>query len=62
MVKVFATEALSDVADTAVGVHGGDGMMKDQPFWAVYNQARSMAIYQGTNEILRRTVARGLED
>ncbi len=60
MVKVFATEALSDIADTAVGIHGGDGMMKDKPFWKIYNQVRSMEIYEGTNEILRRNVARGL--
>ncbi|MFB6311866.1 MAG: acyl-CoA dehydrogenase family protein [Salinirussus sp.] len=60
MAKVFATEALADIADTAVGVHGGDGMMKDGPFWQIYNQARAMQIYEGTNEILRRNIARDL--
>lgn len=60
IVKLFSTKSLSEIADAAVQVHGGDGMMKDRPFWKVYNQARSMQIYEGTNEIMRRNIAREL--
>jgi acyl-CoA dehydrogenase len=60
MCKLFATEALGRAADRAVQIHGGMGFMRDCPIEAIYREARSMRIVEGTSEIQRMLIARGL--
>ncbi|MGQ0674676.1 MAG: acyl-CoA dehydrogenase family protein, partial [Rhodospirillales bacterium] len=60
MVKVFAAETLGRVADRAVQVFGGMGYCKDLPVERLYRDARVYRIYDGTSEIHRGVVARGL--
>ena len=60
MVKVQASETLGRVADRAVQVFGGAGYGKDQPIERMYRDARIFRIYDGTSEIHRGIVARGL--
>ena len=60
MVKVQASETLGRVADRAVQVFGGTGYCKDHAIERMYRDARISRIYDGTSEIHRGVVARGL--
>ena len=60
MVKVQASETLGRVADRAVQVFGGAGYCKDHAIERMYRDARISRIYDGTSEIHRSVVARGL--
>jgi len=60
MVKVYAAEALGRVVDRCVQVHGGLGYCKDHVVERLYRDARIFRIYDGTSEIHRLAVARGL--
>ena len=60
MVKVQAAETLGRVADRAVQVFGGAGYCKDLPIERIYRDARIFRIYDGTSEIHRGIIARGL--
>ena len=60
MVKVQASETLGRVADRAVQVFGGAGYCKDHAIERMYRDARISRIYDGTSEIHRGVIARGL--
>jgi acyl-CoA dehydrogenase len=60
MCKLFASEALGRAADKGVQIHGGMGFMRDCPVEAIYREARMMRIVEGTSEIQRMLIARGL--
>ena len=60
MVKVYASEVLGRVADRAVQVFGGLGYCKDLPIERIYRDCRVMRIYDGTSEIHRGLIAKGL--
>lgn len=60
MAKLFATEMLGRVADTAVQVHGGMGYMKELWIERAYRDARIYRIYEGTSEIQRVVIAAAL--
>jgi acyl-CoA dehydrogenase len=60
MVKLFASEALGRAADRAVQIHGGMGFMRDCAVEGIYREARMMRIVEGTSEIQRLLIARGL--
>ena len=60
MVKVQASETLGRIADRAVQIFGGAGYCKDQPIERIYRDARIFRIYDGTSEIHRAIIARGL--
>ena len=58
MSKLFATEMLGRVADKAVQIHGGQGVMRARPVEGFYRDVRVMRIYEGTNEIQRLVISR----
>jgi acyl-CoA dehydrogenase len=60
MVKVHAAETLGRVADRGVQVFGGMGYSKDLAIERLYRDARIFRIIDGTSEIHRTVVARGL--
>ena len=60
MAKLFASEASSKVTDMAVQIHGGYGYSKSYPVERYYRDARVTRIYEGTSEIHRMVIARGL--
>jgi acyl-CoA dehydrogenase len=60
MVKVQASEMLGRVVDRAVQVFGGMGFCKDLPIERYYRDARICRIFDGTSEIHRGVIARGL--
>jgi alkylation response protein AidB-like acyl-CoA dehydrogenase len=60
MAKLFASEVSSKVTDLAVQIHGGYGYSKSYPVERYYRDARVTRIYEGTSEIHRIVIARGV--
>ncbi len=53
LLKVAATEALHQVVDDALQIHGGYGFSEEYPIAGLYRDTRVNRIYEGTNEINR---------
>ena len=60
LAKLVATEMVGRVADRAIQVHGGNGVMTELGLELWYRDVRAMRLYEGTSEILRSNVARTL--
>lgn len=60
MAKLFASEAANRIAYRAVQVHGGYGFVHEFRVEQLYRDARITTIYEGTSEIQRHVIARGL--
>lgn len=60
MAKLFASETACEVTDKAVQVHGGYGYSKSYPVERYYRDARVTRIYEGTSEIQRVIISRGV--
>jgi acyl-CoA dehydrogenase len=60
MAKLAATETVARVADRAIQVHGGSGVMTELGIERFYRDVRAMRLYEGTSEILRGTIAKTL--
>ncbi|MFB6130882.1 MAG: acyl-CoA dehydrogenase family protein [Salinigranum sp.] len=60
MAKYFASEAAVDVCNDALQVHGGYGYTTDFDVERFYRDSKVTTIYEGTSEIQREIVARGV--
>jgi acyl-CoA dehydrogenase len=60
MAKLFASEALAFVADSAVQIQGGSAYVSGNPVGRFYRDARVTRIYEGTSEIQRLIIGRAL--
>jgi len=60
--KYFASEAAVDVTNEAVQVHGGYGYTTDFDVERFYRDSKITTIYEGTSEIQKEVIARGLVD
>jgi butyryl-CoA dehydrogenase len=60
MAKLFASEAAFEIATDAMRIHGGVGYTTELPVERYYRDAPLMIIGEGTNEIQRLVIARGL--
>lgn len=60
MAKVKATEMLAMVADEAIQVHGGMGLMDELPLERIWRDARIERIWDGTSEIQRHIISRSM--
>jgi alkylation response protein AidB-like acyl-CoA dehydrogenase len=60
MAKSLATEAVTRIVDRAIQLTGGGAVVEDHPLARLYRRIRSWRIAEGTTEILRLTIARGL--
>jgi len=60
MAKLFASEAAFEIATEALRIHGGVGYTTELPVERYYRDAPLMIIGEGTNEIQRLVIARGL--
>jgi alkylation response protein AidB-like acyl-CoA dehydrogenase len=60
MAKLFASETALSIATEAMRIHGGIGYTTDLPVERYYRDAPLMVIGEGTNEIQRLVIARGL--
>ena len=58
--KLYASEMLARVTDTAIQVHGGMGLMDDYPLERFWRDARVERIWDGTSEIQRHIISRDL--
>jgi alkylation response protein AidB-like acyl-CoA dehydrogenase len=60
MAKLYASEMANRVADRAVQIFGGRGYMTENPAERYYRELRVDRIWEGTSEIQRSIIARGL--
>ena len=60
MVKVYCTEMVNRVVDSALQIHGGMGYMKESPIERIYRDMRLYRIFEGTSEVQRMVIAREL--
>jgi acyl-CoA dehydrogenase len=58
LIKVVGAQALHDVIDRALQVHGSLGYSTDLPLEAMYRYARAARLYDGPDEVHRQSVAR----
>jgi len=60
MAKLYCSEIAKEVADEAVQIHGGYGLMKDYDVERIYRDQRLLQIGEGTSEIQRLVISRHL--
>ncbi len=60
MAKLKASEVLAFVADEAIQIHGGMGLMDELPLERIWRDARVERIWEGTSEIQRHIISRAL--
>jgi alkylation response protein AidB-like acyl-CoA dehydrogenase len=58
--KRFATDAVFDVVNGCLQMHGGYGYLRDHPIERVLRDLRVHQILEGTNEIMRVIISRAL--
>jgi len=58
MSKLYCSEVAKEVADAAVQVHGGYGLMKDYDIERFFRDQRLLQIGEGTSEIQRLVISR----
>ena len=60
MAKLFGGVQANEIVDRMLQVHGGMGYTRELPVERWYRELRLLRIYEGTDEIQRRTIARNL--
>lgn len=60
MAKLFASEMAERVCSAALQIFGGSGYLRDYPVERIYRDVRVCQIYEGTSDIQRMVIARGL--
>ena len=60
MGELDTTEMLAFVADEAIQIHGGMGLMSDLPLERIWRDARVERIWEGTSEIQRHIISRDM--
>jgi butyryl-CoA dehydrogenase len=60
MAKLYASELAVRAANVSLQVHGGFGFMEEAPIARFYRDAKILTIGEGTSEIQRIVIARGL--
>ncbi len=58
MAKLQGTEAASRVIDTAVQLHGGDGVRTGSKVEELYREVRALRIYEGATDVQKGIIAR----
>ncbi len=58
MAKLFATDRAQIVIDTAVQLHGGDGVRSGETVEKLYREIRALRIYEGASDVQRVVIAR----
>src|SRR5579864_224101 len=60
MAKLYASETVAFVTDTALQIHGGYGFTREMPLERLVRDARILRIYEGSSEIQRTVIARSV--
>ncbi len=58
MAKLFATDRAQQVIDTAVQLHGGDGVRSGMTVEKLYREIRALRIYEGASDVQKIIIAR----
>lgn len=58
--KLFGGVKANEIVDRVLQIHGGMGYSRELPIERWYRELRLLRIYEGTDEIQRRTIARNL--
>ncbi|MBE7248191.1 MAG: acyl-CoA dehydrogenase family protein [Actinomycetospora chiangmaiensis] len=58
LAKLVGTEAASRVIDTAVQLHGGDGVRTGSKVEELYREVRALRIYEGASDVQKLIIAR----
>jgi len=60
MAKLHASRTAMFCSDAAIQIHGGNGYVKEYHVERFMRDAKITEIYEGTSEIQRMTIARGM--
>ena len=60
MAKLFASEMAERICSDAIQIHGGYGYVTDFPVERIYRDVRVCQIYEGTSDIQKILIGRGL--
>lgn len=60
MIKVYCSEMLNKIADDAVQIYGGMGLMEEMPIQRFWRDSRLERIWDGTSEIQRHIITRSI--
>jgi acyl-CoA dehydrogenase len=60
MSKCYAADVAMEVTTNAVQIFGGYGYMKEYPIEKYMRDAKITQIYEGTNQIQREEISKGL--
>ena len=60
MAKLYGGVMANEIVDRVLQIHGGMGYTRELPIERWYRELRLLRIYEGTDEIQRRTIARNL--
>lgn len=60
--KVFCTEAIGEIVDAAIQLHGGGALRSGHPLEELYRRVRAWRLAEGANDILRLNLVRGKLD
>jgi len=60
MAKLYGGVKANEIVDRVLQIHGGMGYTRELPVERWYRELRLLRIYEGTDEIQRRTLARNL--
>ncbi|NOX50379.1 MAG: acyl-CoA dehydrogenase [Gammaproteobacteria bacterium] len=58
--KVFATEAVGELVDTAIQLVGGHALVDDHPLALLYRKVRAWRLAEGASDVLRLNIGRGI--
>lgn len=58
--KLYGGQKANEIVDRVLQIHGGMGYTRELPIERWYRELRLLRIYEGTDEIQRRTIARNL--
>ncbi len=58
MAKLFSTDEAQKVIDTAVQLHGGDGVRSGETVERLYREIRALRIYEGASDVQKVIIAR----
>ena len=58
--KVFATEAIGEMVDTAIQLVGGVALVENHPLAILYKKVRAWRLAEGASDVLRLNIGRGI--
>ncbi|EWC58926.1 Butyryl-CoA dehydrogenase [Actinokineospora spheciospongiae] len=58
--KLYGGQKANEIVDRVLQIHGGMGYTRELPVERWYRELRLLRIYEGTDEIQRRTIARNI--